>query len=408
MSHVDRGSAHFPIAVFVMATALGPSGQSCAGDSGSGPVPSRDAGGPQGGGVVADAGPSTGADADASLDATASTGDDASSPAEPPDTGLPDASAAAAPPAGDGGPGAVWATWPMPNAPSSGLPRPQTYDTSIEGTALDKVTALMWQRSQTVLSTADSVDAETILPATSSACTALELGGFHDWRVPTRIELVSLMDFTAFPAENTAVFSAQRAFFLSSSRRSIALGTEIGTVWFGDGTDSTSGGAVYMTSSFMGQLQGPVAVRCVRGGLQGTGPHYTVAGGTVRDNWTGLTWQQNPSTSSMEPSSVISYCAGQTMAGGGWRAPSVNELETLWGDFYNPDSVGMDPSVFPVSYKLGSSNVYVSSTGISNPEEWISVGNGLTNAQADVPPSLFTLSGFEPYYEYWSYAQCVR
>jgi hypothetical protein len=52
--------------------------------------------------------------------------------------------------------------------------------------------------------------------------------------------------------------------------------------------------------------------------------------------------------------------------------------------------------------------VYVSSTGVSNPEEWISVGNGLTNAQADVPPSLFTLSGFEPYYEYWSYAQCVR
>ena len=47
------------------------------------------------------------------------------------------------------------------------------------------------------------------------------------------------------------------------------------------------------------------------------------------------------------PSVLGSYCASQTLNGGGWRAPSENELETLWGDFYAPDSVGLDPGGAP-------------------------------------------------------------
>ena len=54
----------------------------------------------------------------------------------------------------DAGVSPGWAMWPMPNPPTSGLPHPQSYDTSVPGTVLDRVTRLIWQREATVLSPA--------------------------------------------------------------------------------------------------------------------------------------------------------------------------------------------------------------------------------------------------------------
>ena len=83
----------------------------------------------------------------------------------------------------------AWALWPMPNPASlPGLPHPANYDTSTPGVVTDKVTGLMWQRS---------VDPGTYTWADAKTyCANLALAGFSDWRLPTRIELVSLLDFT--------------------------------------------------------------------------------------------------------------------------------------------------------------------------------------------------------------------
>jgi hypothetical protein len=85
----------------------------------------------------------------------------------------------------------TWAHWPMPNpdaaiAPDSAvlLPNPMSYEAGAEAGTLDTVTRLLWE-------TDGSHAASSYLEAWAH-CSNMGSG----WRVPTRIELVSLVDFT--------------------------------------------------------------------------------------------------------------------------------------------------------------------------------------------------------------------
>ena len=204
-----------------------------------------------------------------------------------------------------------WAQWQVPpDHPTSYL---------IDGdTATDMVTGLMWQRVVPTLS--------YFWGDAASYCHGLSLGGFSDgWRLPTAIESVSIVDYTAYdPATNSAAFSGlpkdaySSSFFWSSSPRA---GT--GDMWdlnFKDGTlDSNySSGA----TSF---------VRCVRGGQTPAIPHYTSTAETVTDTWTGLTWQRVQPTLPYTPAGAATYCQGLSLGGfsTGWRLPAVKELESL-------------------------------------------------------------------------------
>jgi hypothetical protein len=86
---------------------------------------------------------------------------------------------------------------PMPNPATTGLPHPMAYDTSLAGTALDKVTGLMWERSinghaQASLGCTLDGRGGLLCPFRYAAayCTSNSLGGFADWRLPTETELV--------------------------------------------------------------------------------------------------------------------------------------------------------------------------------------------------------------------------
>jgi Protein of unknown function (DUF1566) len=82
-----------------------------------------------------------------------------------------------------------WAQWPMPNPASAGLPNAQSYDTtSFGGVVLDLITGLQWQ--QAVDENSHTWD------GASTYCSDLTLGG-GGWRLPTRIELISLLDYTS-------------------------------------------------------------------------------------------------------------------------------------------------------------------------------------------------------------------
>jgi hypothetical protein len=198
---------------------------------------------------------------------------------------------------------------------------------------------------------------------------------------------------------------------MSSSQLDIGTAkASVAEAFTGDG--DTTGGNVSYYSPFEDMLQGPDAARCVRGEIAATGDHYTIANGIVKDNWTGLSWIQSPSAL-MEPSSVGPYCISQSLGGGGWRAPSANELETLFADFADTDSTSLDPDAFAAASMLpegmGSSNVEVEGFDAGgDPTEWIVVGGGNTGGQDDVPPALDPLPGAEPYMEYWVYGECVR
>lgn len=119
----------------------------------------------------------------------------------------------------------------MPNPASAGLPHPASYDTSQAGVVLDKVTGLTWQAT---------VSTNTYTWADAKAyCASLSLSGFKDWRLPSRIELVSIIDFTiAKPGpvlDSTAFPGAPNTIFWTSSPQALYETTSAWYIEFDNG-----------------------------------------------------------------------------------------------------------------------------------------------------------------------------
>jgi hypothetical protein len=146
----------------------------------------------------------------------------------------------------------AWAHWPMPNPDaalseesSTPLPHPMGYDAGADGggaIAYDAVTGLGWWRQ--ALPAAGYDDAW-------KQCLGLDPSGSGSpWRVPTRIELVSLIDFTRVPTIQSATFLDAGAVAWTSS--AVAGDESYWAVDFGTGL-TVQGGS-------------PTQVICVRGG----------------------------------------------------------------------------------------------------------------------------------------------
>jgi hypothetical protein len=225
-------------------------------------------------------------------------------------------------------PGAVWADWPMPDPTATGVPRAQGYDTTTTaGVAIDRVTGLGWQR---VLPTRTFEWREA-----ADYCGCLTLGGHDDWRLPTRIELVSLVDFTrADPAIDPVTFpDTPFEWFWTSSP---LADSDPPAAWYVAFFDGDTHHASVETSYH---------VRCVRGGSGAPQPRYAVAadGASVLDLGTGLTWQRavgSPRTWD----AARTTCKSLALAGGGWRLPDMKELQTLI------DERRTDPAIDPVAF----------------------------------------------------------
>jgi len=142
-----------------------------------------------------------------------------------------------------------WANWRMPNPASTGLPNPSSYDTSTPRIVRDNVTGLIWQLdvSKTAYAWADA----------KAYCQSLELAGFRDWRLPSRIELVSLIDYTiAAPGpviDKTAFPGAPSDTFWTASPEPGYGGSRAWYVQFSNGFAFTDSSTVTYSA------------RCVRG-----------------------------------------------------------------------------------------------------------------------------------------------
>jgi cysteine-rich repeat protein len=109
-----------------------------------------------------------------------------------------------------------WDEWPIPNSQvdvdaNPGAPNPESYTDNSDGTVTDNVTSLIWQQTP---------PSETYTWANAVAyCTALVLAGQNDWRLPSLIELGSLVDVgQSNPSINGAIFpSTHGVFFWSAS-----------------------------------------------------------------------------------------------------------------------------------------------------------------------------------------------
>ena len=221
------------------------------------------------------------------------------------------------------------ASWPMPNPAGTGLPHPASYTIST-GYVFDELTGLQWEQPALGCGSGCS-------QANAAAyCAGLTLAGYGDWRLPTRIELVSIVDDTQhFQAIDPTAFP----------------GTSNGYYWASTpmvmfpGNAFSVGGAEGDTAYRTGNVDN---VRCVRGTAAAQASQYQIqAGGAVLDTGTGLTWQQAVSPSTYAQSDAQSYCNGNVanLPGSGWRLPSMKELQTLVDDgLVNP---AIDPTAFP-------------------------------------------------------------
>lgn len=206
-----------------------------------------------------------------------------------------------------------FASWPMPNPLSSGTAHALSYDLTSASVVTDKVTGLRWQRA-----------ASTALYSWEEGkkyCEALVVDG-KSYRLPTRIELLSLLDPTRIaPAIDSQAFpsTASEPFWSSSS-------------FAGGRADAWSIDFGYSTSSVLTKwVEERLHVRCVeRAEVARSEPVMpVVADGTVYYPKTDLTWQAEEAPEAMDWPSAVQYCAALQLGGTGWRLPTLKELHVL-------------------------------------------------------------------------------
>ncbi len=220
-----------------------------------------------------------------------------------------------------------WPCWRMPNpvADGAGVPNHQSYTDLGNGAIKDNITCLVWEKANPAT--------QGTWQASADRCAALATGnyaGFNDWRMPTRVEMASIVDVNNGAKGFASIFTVTSGYYGTSSWwYETITGQNTSGFQFGYGTNGFSSNAVAMSGTNN-------VARCVRGNGPGEDAdvfakeppnHYTIASGEVTDNYTGLTWQQAYSPALMNFADAPAYCAGLTLNGHtGWRVPTLNEL----------------------------------------------------------------------------------
>jgi hypothetical protein len=240
----------------------------------------------------------------------------------------------------------TWARWPMPNPGDEDVDNEQSYDIDDAGLVTDRITRLIWQQP---------IDPRPrTLRQAEMYCEQLDLAG-HTYRLPTRLELLSLIDFTrADPSIDLHAFGdAPASYFWSSSR----LPNRAWLAWvvnFGTGPG-------FVSSS---ETDSVYPVRCVAADGDndddGSKPvtHFAFDDGVVTDVGTRLTWQQPAPEETYAWDAAATYCETLELTGGGWRLPTIKELLTLVDE--QRTNPAMDGRAFPaatVEYVWSSSRV---------------------------------------------------
>jgi YVTN family beta-propeller protein/parallel beta-helix repeat protein len=217
---------------------------------------------------------------------------------------------------------------------------PLSYTDNNNGTVTDNNTGLVWQKQDdgsgyNWFRASGTYDAARN-PGTIDVCGSLVLGGASDWRLPTRKELMSLVDYAIQgpgPALNETYFpGAGQSSYWSITTATFAPDSA-GVVDFGSGSLSLTSKA------------SPAYVRCVRGVQLSAGALVSNDDGTVTDHDTGLIWQQDE-PGAMVWGDALTYCGGLSLGGGvDWRLPNAKELASLAGD--TTISRPTDPMFFP-------------------------------------------------------------
>ncbi|MBF0210656.1 MAG: DUF1566 domain-containing protein [Desulfamplus sp.] len=209
-----------------------------------------------------------------------------------------------------------------------------------------------------------------------------KLGGFADWRMPTKEELNSILNFENHnPAVNTLYFANTIPSYYWTANTLASLPENAWKVDFYAGGD-------FDHSKL--DAAGKYSVRAVRGGqsrLSGSSinnsnfivnPNLNV----ITDTNTGLMWQAISSESVMTWEAAINYAENLVLADlSDWRLPTIKELASITAmDRFSP---AINTSIFDSKeYEYWSSTTYALSTGNGWVLDFVTygqAGNGAKN-----------------------------
>jgi hypothetical protein len=285
--------------------------------------------------------------------------------------------------------------WPIPNPPVAKLPNPFSYADNGDGTVTDHVTGLVWQKV---------VSGSATFAAAPAYCSGLMLPApaGYKWQVPTRIQLLSILDYTTAAAVDAP--------FLSSGQPPSGKYTWTSTPWvvsqitskpqdawmvnFGGGGGLTSNAASQSSTEWIRCVAAPAVTPLPY-------PHYVqVDASEVQDVETGLIWAQASYNSLLTQPDAITHCANLGLNGHTWRLPSVSELASLVDD--NPNISKVSPAIDQCVFSDTSPNTYYMSSSAWGKTPWgLNYEDGFTfNTEPQLPDAGNGVPG--------GYVKCVR